>query len=280
MHQTVPDFRENPGPPLLSLRHATLLRGGRPALDDLSFEILEGEHTAILGPNGSGKSSLIRLVTRQDYPLRPEPDDPPIRILGQDRWDLFALRTQLGIVSADLHLAFLRPDGGGVRNGLDVVLSGFFASQGLFSHQEVTPAMRQQAEASLARVGAGYLSRKLMEEMSTGEARRVLIARALVHDPRALLLDEPTTGLDLVARQTFLEMLQNLAERQKTILLVTHHIEEILPQVERVILLKAGRVFLDGPKAEVLTSANLSALYGTTIQVQILHGCYTATCMN
>jgi len=280
MHPTDRRSRESATPPLLSLRHATLLRGGRPALDDLSFEILEGEHTAILGPNGSGKSSLIRLVTRQDYPLRPEPDDPPIRILGQDRWDLFALRTQLGIVSADLHQAFLRADGGGARDGLDVVLSGFFASQGLFSHQLVTRSMRQQAEASLARVGAGHLSQKLMGEMSTGEARRVLIARALVYDPRALMLDEPTTGLDLVARQAFLEMLQKLARRHKTILLVTHHIEEVLPQVERVILLKEGRVFLDGPKAEVLTSANLSALYETTIQVQILHGCYTATCMN
>jgi iron complex transport system ATP-binding protein len=272
------DSLEAPPPPLLSLRHATVLRGGRPALDDLSFEIREGEHTAILGPNGSGKSSLIRLVTRQDFPLQPDPETPPIRILGQDRWDLFELRTQLGIVSADLHQAVLRADAGGAREGLDVVLSGFFASQGLFSHQRVTAVMRQRAEAALSRVGAAHLSSKRPEAMSTGEARRVLIARALVNDPRALLLDEPTTGLDLAARQAFLDMLQGLAERHKTLLLVTHHIEEVLPQVERVILLKAGRVFCDGPKAEVLTSANLSALYETAIQVQVQRGQYTATC--
>ena len=273
----MPD-RPVPPAPLLTLCHATVLRGGRPALDDLSFEIREGEHTAILGPNGSGKSSLIRLVTRQDYPLLPDPEASPIRILGQERWDLFELRTQLGIVSADLHQAFVHADGGGTRNGLDVVLSGFFASQGLFSHQEVTPAMRPRAEAALALVGAGHLSAKPLAEMSTGEARRVLIARALVSDPRALLLDEPTTGLDLVARQTFLDMLQGLALRHKTILLATHHIEEILPQVERVILLKAGRVFLDGPKAAVLTSANLSALYDTAVQVRAQQSYYSATC--
>ncbi|MCE1204560.1 MAG: ATP-binding cassette domain-containing protein [Holophagaceae bacterium] len=272
------DSLEDPTPPLLSLRHATVLRGGRPALHDLSFEIREGEHTAILGPNGSGKSSLIRLVTRQDHPLLPDPEAPPIRILGQDRWDLFELRTQLGIVSADLHQAFLRAEAGGAREGLDVVLSGFFASHGRFSHQRVTATMRQRAGAALARVGAAHLAGKPPEAMSTGEARRVLIARALVNDPRALLLDEPTTGLDLAARQAFLDMLQGLAERHKTLLLVTHHIEEVLPQVERVILLKAGRVFRDGPKAEVLTSANLSALYETAVQVQVQLGRYTATC--
>jgi iron complex transport system ATP-binding protein len=260
-------------PPLLSLRHATVLRGGRPALKDLSFEIPEGEHTAILGPNGSGKSTLMRLLTRQDYALQPEPEASPVRILGRERWDLFELRAQLGIVSADLHQAFLAAEAGGWRSGLEVVLSGFFASQGVFSHQQVLPDMRRRAGAALAQVGAAHLAAKPFEELSTGEARRVLIARALVRDPRALLLDEPTTGLDLVARAHFLKNLEEIAQRGRTILLVTHHIEEILPQIQRVILLQEGRVFLDGPKENVLTSANLSALYGAPVQVQ-RHGEY------
>jgi iron complex transport system ATP-binding protein len=266
------------GPPLLALSHATVLRGGRPVLDDLSFEIREGEHTAILGPNGSGKSSFIRLVNRQDYPLPKHDGESAIRILGQDRWDLFELRAQLGIVSADLHQAFLVASGGGRRHGREVVLSGFFASQGVFSHQKVTPAMVERADQALALVEAGHLASKRIEEMSTGEARRILIARALVPNPRALLLDEPTTGLDLAARQHFLTMLQDLARQGRTVLLVTHHIEEILPEIQRVILLREGRVFLDGPKGEVLTAARLSALYGTAVVLKKSKGYFTAHC--
>ncbi|HEX7554000.1 MAG TPA: ATP-binding cassette domain-containing protein [Geothrix sp.] len=272
-----PDPPLQSAPPLLSLSHATVLRGGRPALKDLSFEIPEGEHTAILGPNGSGKSSLMRLLTRQDYALQLQPEASPVRILGRDRWDLFELRAQLGIVSADLHQAFIDAEAGGLRGGLEVVLSGFFASQGVFSHQQVAPDMRRRAEAALAQVGATHLAAKPFEELSTGEARRVLIARALVREPRALLLDEPTTGLDLVARAHFLKTLETIAQRGKTILLVTHHIEEILPQIQRVILLQEGRVFLDGPKEDVLSSAHLSALYGATVTIQHQGGYYLAT---
>jgi iron complex transport system ATP-binding protein len=268
----------SPGPPLLELHQATVIRGGRPVLDDLSFKIREGEHTAILGPNGSGKSSLIRLVNRQDYPLQPHDGTSPIRILGKDRWDLFELRTQVGIVSADLHQAFMVANGGGRRRGMEVVLSGFFASQGVFSHQKVTPAMEERAGKALALVAAWHLAHKRIEEMSTGEARRILIARALAPDPRALLLDEPTTGLDLVARQHFLDMLQEIAQHGRTILLVTHHIEEILPEIQRVILLREGRVFLDGPKPEVLTQTQLSALYGTTVSLQQANGYFSAQC--
>ena len=273
-----PSAGMRPTAPLLTLHHATVIRGGRAVLDDLTFDIREGEHTAILGPNGCGKSSLIRLVNKQDYPLLHREDARPIRILDRDRWDLFELRSQLGIVSADLHQSFIVANGGGRRSGRDLVVSGFFASHGVFSHQKVTPAMAERTDRALAMVGAGHLAGKRIDEMSTGEARRILIARALAPDPRALLLDEPTTGLDLVARQHFLTMLQEIARQGKTILLVTHHIEEILPQIQRVILLREGRVFLEGPKQDVLTSNNLSILYGAEVVLQRHGGYYSAQC--
>jgi len=267
-----------PTSPLLSLQHATVIRGGKVVLDDLTFDIREGEHTAILGPNGCGKSSLIRLVNKQDYPLLHQDVPSPIRVFGQDRWNLLELRTQLGIVSADLQQAFITANGGGRRTGQEVALSGLFASTGIFAHQKVTRDMVKRAQQVLALVGAGQLAEKRVEEMSTGEARRILIARALAPDPRALLLDEPTTGLDLVARDQFLKMLQGIAERGKTVLLVTHHIEEILPQIRRVILLKAGHVFADGPKQDVLSSRQISALYGTSVKLEPNGDYYTSHC--
>jgi len=159
-----------------------------------------------------------------------------------------------------------------------VVLSGFFSSQGIFDHQRVLPSMAARAAEALDLAEAGHLAEKRIEEMSTGEARRILIARALAHDPTTLLLDEPTTGLDLAAREHFLAMLRGLARRGRTILLVTHHIEEILPEIQRVILLGAGRIFRDGPKAEVLTAEALSALYGISVELLEHGGYFTARC--
>ena len=254
-------------PPLISLRSASLARGGKTVLKDLQFDIRSGEHVALLGPNGSGKSSFIRLITRQEYPLA-APGGAPLLILGQERWEVFALRAHLGIVSADLHHAFTQGEGFGRTPGLEAVMSGFFASLGLFNHQHVTDAMRERAHEALALVEGEGLAEKRMDAMSTGEARRVLIARALAPDPGALLLDEPTTGLDLASRHRFLQTLSKLAGMGKTLILVTHHIEEIIPEIERVILLKEGRVFKDGPKQEVLRTAHLSSLFGMPIQVQ------------
>jgi len=253
--------------PLISLRSATLVRGGRTVLRDLDFDIRQGEHVAVLGPNGSGKSSFIRLVACQDYPLARDAGEPPVRILGRERWDVFELRSHLGIVSADLHAAFTGGQGFGRTRGLEVVLSGFFASFGLFDHLRVTDAMRARARRALALVEADHLAGQRMDALSTGEARRLLIARALAPDPGALLLDEPTASLDLAVRQRFLGMVSRLAGLGKTVILVTHHVEEVIPEIQRVILLKDGRVFRDGPKEEVLRSPVLSGLFGVSVQV-------------
>ena len=204
-------------PPLLELNDASVVLGGTRVLDRLTLSIRVGEHTAILGPNGAGKSTFIKLLTLQQYPAvedeSPTTERDPstssgsarapsraegfsraasIRVFGQERWDVFELRSKLGIVSADLHDRFVHGNSNGVLTGLDAVVSGFFATHGLFRHQRVTDAMRRQAMEALERVDAARLAHATLDTMSTGEARRVLIARALVHQPAALVLDEPT----------------------------------------------------------------------------------------
>src|SRR5580765_1995796 len=263
--------------PLLELNNASVVLGGVPVLDRLSMTIRVGEHTAILGPNGAGKSTFIKLLTLQQYPAvedeRPNPAREgfsraaSIRVFGQDRWDVFELRSKLGIVSADLHDRFVHGNSNGVLTGLDAVVSGFFATHGLFRHQRVTEAMRRQAIEALERVDAARLAHATLDTMSTGEARRVLIARALVHQPAALVLDEPTRGLDVVSRHHFMERVRAVARQGTTILLVTHHIDEIIPEIDRVVLLRRGRIDRDGAKAGVLTAEALSHAFDARLSV-------------
>jgi iron complex transport system ATP-binding protein len=264
--------------PLLKMQGATVVKNGRRILDDITLEIRQGEHTVILGPNGAGKSSLIRLITRQDYPLAHANGSPPLLIFGESLWNVFELRTLMGIISEELQISFISRSMPGRTRGLDAVLSGFFASYGVFPHQIVTEAMRERAYEALDLMEARHLAPAYIETMSTGEARRLMIARALVSDPQALMLDEPTAGLDLPARQRFLGTLQNIARHGKTIILVTHRVEEIFPEINRVILLKKGRILLDAAKEEALTSQHLSALFEAPITVHKHHGYYRAMC--
>lgn len=261
--------------PLLRIAGATVRRGrsARVVLDDLHLEIQQGEHTAILGPNGSGKSSLIKLIALEYRPLARD-GEPAVQVFGRDRWDVFELRSSLGIVSPDTQNRLTDRRDGRALLGLDVVLSGFFASEGVPPHRRTTAAMRERAGAALAQMEASHLAATAVHEMSTGEARRVLIARALVAEPRALLLDEPTGGLDLGARHRFLETLRRLARGGTTIVLVTHRVEEVLPEVERVVLLRDGRVAVSGPKGEVLCDAPLSVAYGAALHVEEVAGGY------
>jgi iron complex transport system ATP-binding protein len=265
-----------PPPSLLELTDALVVKDGVRVLDGLSLSIREGEHTAILGPNGAGKTTLINLLTRDDYPFARRQNPPPVRVFGLDRWDLFELRSRLGIITADLQQRFVNGNSMGRISGSDAVLSGFVGTYGFLGYHTVTPAMHQRAAAALASVDAAHLGSRPLDGMSTGEVRRVLVARALVSEPRALVLDEPTAGLDLVARRRFLETVRDLARRGTTIVLVTHHVEEIIPEVEHVILLRRGRVAAAGPKASILTGAQLSEVFGAPIAVDQLDGYYSA----
>jgi iron complex transport system ATP-binding protein len=263
------------GDPVLELSDATVVKNGVRVLDGLTLAIRAGEHTAILGPNGAGKTALINILTHDDYALARE-GPPPVRVFGSDRWNVSELRSQLGIVSADLHDQFVSGNCAGRIRGADAVVSGFFATRGFLGGLPVTREMRQQAAATLARLEAEHLGDKLLNEMSTGEARRVLIARALVTEPRALVLDEPTAGLDVVARHRFLALVGNIGRQGTTIVLVTHHVEEIVPEVEHVVLLHRGRIVDSGPKASMLTPERLSRLFEAPITVRRFDGYYYA----
>jgi len=261
--------------PFLQLSGASVILGATRVLDNLTLSIDVGEHAAILGPNGAGKSTLMRLLTLQQYPLMEregfsqaaEDGLPPIRLFGRDRWNVFELRSQMGIVSADLHDRFVHGNSNGVVNALDAVASGFFATHGLFAHQRVTAVMKAQSLEALDRIGASALATRTLDTLSTGEARRVLIARALVHAPKVLVLDEPTRGLDLVARHAFMERVRDVARQGTTILLVTHYVEEIIPEIDRVVLLERGRIAFDGSKREVLTGPRLSQIFAGPLVV-------------
>ena len=246
--------------PLLGLRNVTVMRGDSAALCGVNLEIAAGEHVCILGPNGSGKSTLIKTITRECYPLAGE--GCSIRILGRERWNIFELRSRLGIVSPDL-LASCTTE----ATGRDVVLSGFFSSTRIFPHHHPDPEFVTRAEAALARLGIAHLADRPVTHMSSGEAKRTLLARALAHEPETLLFDEPTNTLDIAAQLQLRETLSTLARSGVGILLVTHQVSEIIPEIERVVLLRAGRIVQDGPKAAVLTEENLSNLFSAAVRL-------------
>ena len=224
---------------------------------------------AILGPNGSGKSTLIKTITRECYPLlRPETQ---LRILGQQNWNIFDLRSHLGVVSNDLMAQCTRD-----ITGRELVLSGFFGSVGIWPNHHVTPEMEAAAMEAMVRLEVSHLAGRWLDELSSGEARRLLIARSLIHNPATLLLDEPTTSLDLVALHEVRTQLRMLAQSGVGLLLVTHHLDDIIPEIDRVVVLRAGQVSVDGPKAEVLTSDRLSATFGVPVEVLQRDGFYHA----
>ncbi len=258
--------------PLLEIDDATVLRGDHAALDRLTLRIDRGEHTAILGRNGSGKSTLVRLVARELHALARTGPPAPVRVLGRERWNLAELRGRLGIVSPALQQQLGNEAGSEVLTSVE---SAFFAAHDIWD-RTVTPVMRQRALEALERAGASSLIGRPLTSLSTGEARRVLIARALVHRPQALLLDEPCAGLDMTAQRAFLEQLRGLARDGTTLLMVTHHVEEIVPEIGRVVLLHRGRVMADGPRDRVLRDGPLGAAFEAAVSVRQHDGWYSA----
>ncbi len=256
-------------PPLLEFRNVTVIKGEKNVLQSLSVTIHEGEHIAILGPNGAGKSSFIKTVNREYYPQLN--DDVVFRIRNEDVWDVFAMRSFIGIVSNELQYTYTRE-----VSGRDVILSGFFSSIGLFNHT-VTRAMEKRTDEILIFLEIGHLQDRPMTEMSSGEARRFLIGRALVHRPAALILDEPTNSLDLHALHTFRNLIRKIAQSGTGIILVTHNLHDIIPEITRIILMNDGKFIDDGKKEEMLTDKKIGTLFNVPVHVREEGGWYYAT---
>lgn len=257
---------------IVELEHVHVARGNHVVLHDINLKIEAGEHLAILGPNGCGKSTLLKTITCEIYPLvRPE---TRVCIMERERWDLVQLKRRMGVVAAELPGRPIL-----TTTGFDAVLTGFFSSSTLWPNLEVTDYMRERAEEVLALVHAEELRDKPVGEMSAGQQRRIMIGRALAGttgDVKMLLLDEPSNALDLAAQRDLRAMLRSLAKQGTAILLITHHIADILPEIDRTIMLRDGRIVADGRKNELLTETQLSALFGTDIHLTEREGHWNA----
>jgi len=260
-------------PSFLELSHVNVARGDNVVLHDVNLTVNTGEHIAILGPNGCGKSTLIKTITCECYPLVALEGEPEtkVSIFGRRRWDLTELKKRLGVVSTELPG---RPTL--TTTGRDAVLTGFFSSSTLWPNLTVTDAMCERADEVLHQIDAVPLAAKLVGEMSAGQQRRIMIGRALVASSQMLLLDEPSNALDLAAQVELRHLLRKLAQQGTGILLITHHIADILPEIDRILMMKDGRIIADGPKTELLTATRLSDLFKTRVEITQRDGFYHA----
>ncbi len=254
---------------ILDIQHAQIYRGDTCVFGDLSFVLENDQHTAILGPNGAGKSTILKLLAGDVHAV--PKDETVIRLFGETQWNVWDVRKRLGIVSHDLQHHYMEQ-----VTGLKVVLSGYHASIGTYGHQDFSYAHIARARTVMEDLGIGAMTDRRYGAMSTGEQRRCLLARALVHGPSVLVLDEPTSGLDLTATFHYLDLVRGYMRKGKTVLLVTHHIHEIPPEIRRVVLLKKGKILEDGEKGSVLSERNLSQLFDCQVTLVHANGWYQA----
>jgi iron complex transport system ATP-binding protein len=257
-----------PNPPLIEYKNVTVMRGNHRVLHNITLSVALGEHLAILGPNGAGKSSLIKTITRELHPVA-QNSGSYMRILGKELWNVMELRNRLGIVSPEVTKSSFRS-----FTCQEIVLSGFFASAGVWPYYRVTAAMKEKTKEVMKLLGIYHLSRTRSDEISTGESRLLMIGRALVNDPSTMLLDEPTSSLDPQAARKIRTIMRKLAGMGKGILMITHNLSDIIPEVQRVVLIHNGRVVQDGQKETLLTAESLSALFGVELEVVKRGGYY------
>lgn len=255
--------------PILDIQHATVYRSDTCVFFDLSFVLRRGEHAAVLGPNGSGKSTLLKLLSGEAHAM--PRDETRMALFGDERWNVWEVRKQIGIISHDLQHDYLI-----CAEGLSVILSGFYASNDTYEYQRFSKTQRTRAYELMQELGIESLAGRRFGHLSTGEQRRFLLARALVHDPPVLVLDEPTSGLDPKACFQYLDLLRAQIAKGKTVLLVTHHLHEIPPEIDRVIFLKEGKILADGQKATLLTNDHVSNLFESKMTLVQANGWYQA----
>lgn len=245
-------------PPVLDIRQLTIRRGRTTVLRDLNWCVRRGEHWVILGANGSGKTSLLSALTGY-FPAT----DGEISLLGErfGEADWRELRTRIGVVSSSVRLMMAETE-----TALESVVTGKYAIIDYWG--KLKPADAREARKILRSVECAYLADRPWAVLSQGERQRVLIARALMCRPKLLILDEPCAGLDPVAREQFMRFVNQLGRQtgSPTLVLVTHHVEEIMPVFSHVLLLRAGRVLAAGRRREMLTARHLSAAFRTPVK--------------
>lgn len=234
----------------------------KPVLENINIEIKQGEHWAILGQNGSGKSTFIKLISNDLYPNTKYKFQK--KIFGKDRWSIFDLKKNLGIITNDLHNYF--SEHGNFLTAYEVVLSGFYSSIGIFQHQDFTKEQHKRALEVLEFLEISEIKDKRVQHMSTGQLRRCVIGRALVHKPKAFILDEPTVGLDIKAQSSFLNVIRKLS-KYSSIILVTHHFEEVFPEIDNIALVYNKTIFKQGKKRDILNSENISKVFESKIEL-------------
>lgn len=252
---------------MIEFHNVTAFQQQHRVLENFSLKIGSGEKVAILGPNGAGKSTLLKLMTREIYPV--ERQDSHLKLFGSDTVNLWDLRSRIGFISQDL-----QEDYTPFTRALEVVTSGFFGSIGAHGHLQPSPEQTEQARSLLAQVEMADYEHVMFQRLSTGQKRRLLLARALVHKPSALILDEPANGLDMGASLGMLKLMRGFCAADHAMIITTHHIDEIIPEIERVVLLSHGQIIADGPKTDVLTSEALSELYKTNLRISEEEGWY------
>ncbi|MDX1320477.1 MAG: ATP-binding cassette domain-containing protein [Oceanospirillum sp.] len=258
-----------PSTPLAELNNITAFRGDRKVLENFNLTLHEGESVAILGPNGCGKSTLLKLLTREIYHV--DKPESSLLIKGQDRINLMQLREWLGVVSQDLQ-EFYTP----YTKGRDVVASGLLGAIGVHDHLQLTESQQQRVDEVIGQLGLAYLNDTMFQQLSTGQQRRLLLARALIHNPSTLIFDEPTNSLDLQASFELIATMRGLVQSGTNLLIATHHVQEVVPEIERIIFMKDGQIIADGDKTALLTSEHLSDLYGVKLKLMVQDGFYHA----
>ncbi|MCL2032521.1 MAG: ATP-binding cassette domain-containing protein [Methanomassiliicoccaceae archaeon] len=254
---------------MLEMRDVSVVRNGKRILDSIDLSIEENESAAVIGKNGSGKTTLMKLLRGEIHPYYNEDSPAVMKIFGEDNWNVFEVRSRMGIVSMDLQSQF-----GDDTKVSEVIASGFFGSLDVFRNMNVTEEMLSKVWSAAAMMGIDDLLDRAIGGLSVGEMRRTLIARALVTEPSVLVMDEPMTGLDVVMASKFRSMFDILIRAGVSLIIVTHDLADIPKSIDRVIMMRDGRLFADGKKDALFTEETMSGLYDEPIKVECDDGIY------
>lgn len=256
---------------LINIKHASIKRNDKLIVEDLNFEINKGEHVAVIGPNGAGKSTLFKICCMEMHPLWSE--DLELNRFGESRITKEKLRQKMGVVSKEL-LEICSSS----YVARDIIAGGMFSSIGLDFHHQITDNMWSKIDSTISKYNCTKLQSKKMKDLSTGEAQKVLLARALVLNPELLLLDEAANGLDFPSRSIYRNTIDTVIKQGTTVVLITHDLSQVLPSINKIVFMKNGKIIETGNKENMLTEEKLSKLYNKDVYIDKRNGLYSAWC--